>query len=248
MKISAIVSAYFAEAYLEGRLRNLLTQEPLPEIVVVCQRGSREEDIARDVLGVRTERAADDETVDLHQVILTEDIPTIYKAWNIGIEAAHGEYLTNANSDDRLYPGALAALAEILDTKKHAGVAYFDVDVVNEIGGDPIGRYEWLEGGLETLLAGCFLGPMPLWRKSLHAVHGLFDAEMHSAGDYEFWLRLAKAGVSFQRIPRALGAYLARDDSAEKRHRLRSVWEQARAKSRYREGTGIWKTPEPMTE
>lgn len=246
-KVSAIVSAYFAEAYLEGRLQNLLAQQPQPEIIVICRRESEEEKIACKTLNVRRERRANDSTVDIHQVIVTEDIPTIYAAWNIGIEAARGEYLTNANSDDRLYPGALRKLAEILDVRKKVAVAYFDVDVTQETDGLPIGRYEWLEGGLPELLTGCFLGPMPMWRKSLHAAHGLFDAEMYSAGDYEFWMRIAKAGEIFERIPQALGSYLMRNDSAERRHRLRSVWEQARAKARYREGVGIWKTPDPMT-
>lgn len=246
--VSAIVSAYFAEAYLEGRLRNLLSQQPQPEIVVICRRGSQEETIARDLLDVRLERSVDDPTVEAHRVIVTEDIPTIYAAWNMGIQAAHGTYLTNANSDDRLYPGALRKLTEVLDMRKRVAVAYFDVDVTQETDGLPIGRYEWLEGGLPELLTGCFLGPMPMWRKSLHLVHGLFDAEMHSAGDYEFWMRIAKAGEIFERIPQALGSYLMRNDSAERRHRLRSVWEQARAKARYREGVGIWKTPDLMTD
>lgn len=238
MSVSAIVSAYFAEPYLEKRLQNLLAQSLLPEIVIVCQRDSFEHRTA-EAFGKQSDKIV---------IVLTADIPTVYAAWNMGIQASSGEYITNANSDDLLYPGALRKLAEVLDGNKNIAVAYFDVDVVTEYGGQPVGRYEWLEGGITELLTGCFVGPMPMWRKSLHDKYGMFDAEMYSAGDYEFWLRLAKSGERFKRVRQALGAYLNRDDSAEHRHKLRSLWEQARAKGRYREGVGIWLTPEPMTD
>lgn len=232
-KVSCIISAYYAEQYIEGRIQNLLAQKPTPEIIVVCQRGSAEH-----------LKACEFEAV---KVVLTDDIPTIYAAWNLGIQAATGDYVTNSNSDDRLYPGALAKLAAALDANKKYSVAYADADVVEQIGGAPVSRYEWAEGGIEQLLVGCFIGPMPMWRRSLHDKHGYFDGEMQSAGDYEFWLRLAKAGVKFFHLREVCGAYLKRDDSAEHRFKLRSIWEQARAQGRYREGVGIWAKPSVMT-
>jgi glycosyltransferase involved in cell wall biosynthesis len=236
-KVTAIISAYYAEEYLEGRLENLLAQKPQPEIIAVCQRDSGEH---RALVHYEDQGKV--------KLILTNDIPTIYAAWNMAIEQASGDYITNANSDDRLYPGALAKLAQALDVHKKYAVAYSNIDMVAEIGGVPTNRYEWAEGGLESLLVGCFLGPMPVWRKSLHAQYGLFDAEMHSAGDYEFWLRIAKGGEKFFHVKEVLGAYLDRPNSAEKRTKLRSIWEQARAKGRYREGVKGWTKPEAMTE
>jgi len=232
-KITAIVSAYFDAQYLAGRLDNLLAQKPKPEIVVVCQTDSAEHTIAMGYKGV--------------EIVTTPDIPTIYAAWNMAIKRATGDYLTNANCDDRLYPGALAALTKVLDKNPKYAVVYADADVVEAVDGPPIGAFEWAEGGIEQLLRGCFVGPMPMWRKSLHDKYGLFDGEMYSAGDYEFWLRIAKADERLYHFRGSLGAYLKRQDSAEHRESLRSLWEQARAKARYREGVGIWKTPSPMT-
>lgn len=233
--VSCIVSAYYAADYIEGRLQNLLKQKPQPEIVVVCQRGS-------------AEHIAASQFKEITNIVLTDDVPTVYAAWNLGIQAAHGDYLTNANCDDRLYPGALAKLAEALDKNKKYDVAYSNADVVEQIGGEVTARYEWVEGGIEQLLVGCFVGPWPMWRKSLHDKYGMFDGEMHSSGDYEFWLRLAKAGVKFFHLREVTGAYLSRPDSAEHRAKLRAIWETARARGRYREGVGIlWTKPEPMT-
>ena len=217
-RVSAIVSAYYAEPYLEGRIENLLEQKPKPEIIIVCKGGSIEHEIAK--------------TYNV-EIITTEDIPTIYKAWNIGIEHSHGEFITNANSDDRLYPGALQKMIETMDKYK-PGVVYPDVDIVKEIDGETIGRFTWREGGLDELLQGCFLGPMPMWKMELHKRYGMFNEEYQVAGDYEFWLRLASRGVKFKRVSESLGVYTRRERGAELREPLRTTWETARAKSQYR--------------
>jgi len=75
IKISAIVSAYYAEKYIERRIANLQEQTLIPEIVVVCQDGSFEQKIAADAGAV---------------VISTPDIPNLPIAWNRGLKKAHG--------------------------------------------------------------------------------------------------------------------------------------------------------------
>lgn len=221
VRVSAIVSAYYASEYLMGRIENLLAQKPCPEILIVCQLDSTEEFIAAAYQG----RA---------RIITTKDVPTIYEAWNIGIAAARGKYLTNANSDDRLYPGALEYLADGLDDHPEVAVVYANSDIVTAIDGIPVNRYEMRQGGFPELLESCFVGPMPMWRRDLHATHGLFDANFRTAGDYEFWLRITAAGEKLLHLPRTIGAYTHREDSAERREKLRTLWESARARSRYR--------------
>lgn len=218
-RISAIVSAYYAEPYLAGRIENLLEQKPKPEIIVVCQRDSKEHEISKgyDVV-----------------IVLTDDIPTIYKAWNMGIEKAKSEFITNANSDDRLYKGAFQSMIETFEKDKRIGVVYPDVDIVQEIDGAPVGRFTWNEGGLDELVKGCFIGPMPMWKAELHRKFGMFDETYHVAGDYEFWLRLASRGVKFRRYAEPLGAYTRRKKGAELREPLRTTWETARARSKYK--------------
>src|SRR3990167_2217812 len=76
--VSCIVSAYYAEEFLAGRLQNLVEQSTQPEIIVVCRRGSKEYSIA----------SAWENSKSLIRVIETDDIPTIYAAWNLGIQAA----------------------------------------------------------------------------------------------------------------------------------------------------------------
>jgi len=232
--VTAIVSAYYADKYLKGRLENLLSQSLKPEVIVLCHEDSEEEKIAKEF--------------DVKMIIIPKNkpVPTVYEAWNEMITHATGEYITNANCDDRLYPKALEKLAKALDNHRDYGIAYFNVDIVTEIGGVPTGQFLWLEGGLKELLyKGCFLGPMPMWRKSLHDKYGYFEAEQTLANgetykpkivsDYEFWMRLAAGGEKFYHIKQVLGAYLKRDDSIEHKEKLRHTWERARARAKYKE-------------
>jgi GT2 family glycosyltransferase len=220
-RASAIVSAYFCADYLEGRIENLLGQSMRPEIVVVCGEWSREEEIASQLL----EPGRD--------VILATkgEVPTIYDAWNRGIQASHGEYITNANADDRLSPGALLTLARTLDDHPEAALVYPDCEIFE--GDRRIGGFRFAEGGWKELMNLCFIGPMPMWRRSLHDKHGWFDEKMQSAGDYEFWLRIAKAGEKLLHVRDILGIYLKRPDSAEHRDPGIGARETAEARRRY---------------
>lgn len=227
VRVSAIVSAYFSEPFLEGRLMNLLEQDEAPEVIVVAMKGSGEERILRDT-GL----------IDRVLALWTEGVPTIYNAWNAAIREASGKYLTNANTDDRLEPGGLKLLADALDEHPQYAVAYGNQSIYEEMDGEAIGSYEWKEGGLLTLLGGCFLGPMPVWRAALHEKYGYFDGDMHVAGDYEFWLRLAAGGEKFFHVRQVVGRYLKRKKQAEKREPIRTIWETARARARYRKEEG----------
>lgn len=276
-KVSAIISAYYAERYLAGRLENLKTQD-VPgglEIIVVAKRGSREVELATlnappgDIVIMQEGESRGVHAVEPGILIIeTEDIPTVYHAWNLAVQQARGDYVTNANSDDRHYPGALAALAAALDENPKYDLAYFNVARVKEVevpapapdateaqrlimnglgelAGDlrysqeikQVGTFNWLEGGLQELYwQGCFLGPMPMWRRKVHDKVGYFDAEYTSAGDFEFWLRMAAAGMKFFKIRSAepLGAHLEKKDALEHRSPVRSTIESAKARATYR--------------
>jgi cellulose synthase/poly-beta-1,6-N-acetylglucosamine synthase-like glycosyltransferase len=229
VRAAAIVSAYFAEPYLEGRLENLLTQTERPRIVVVALQNSPEQAIAARML-----EASKD------SLLMTDKTPTVYHAWNLGVRAARTEFVTNANSDDRLRPDGIAVLVKALDDHPEAALVYPDVDIVQSLDGGfenakRTGAFRFAEGGFKELMQMCFVGPMPMWRTTLHEKHGWFDAKMQSAGDYEFWLRLAKAGEKLLHVREVLGIYLDRPDSAEHRSPHIGAQETIEARKRYAE-------------
>jgi glycosyltransferase involved in cell wall biosynthesis len=212
MLVSALVSAYYSSQFIDARLVNLKEQDC--EIIVICQAGSYEEK-AGHKYGVK--------------VITTPDIPTIYKAWNLGIREATGEYLISANTDDLLYNGSLELMVAELE-RTGAGICHSQVSVKR---GEFIESWKRVTGGLDKLKRWCFVGPMPMWRTSSHWVYGLFDESFTVAGDYEFWLRCVSSGESLCYIDKPLGLYLNRPDSLEHRDSVKHLEERKRIKQRY---------------
>ena len=234
VKLTCLLSTYHDLPLLYGRLDNLLTQDVEMEVIVIAEKRSKELEVIEEWCSHNPYHSIDYPGNPPLWLIKTDGIPTLYDAWNMGLEKAEGEYITNVNTDDRLYPGALKKMIDVLDNNPDYGLVYPDVDRVAEIDGEPFAQFNWAEGDLNILLGGCFLGPMPMWRRSLHDKYGLFDGGYHSSGDYEFWLRLAKDGVKFYHLKEVMGAYFDRKESIEHRQPNRTVWESSRARSRHR--------------
>lgn len=223
-KVSCLLSAYYGGKFLKRRVDNLLTQRGVEfEILAACAEDSPEQDILEQYPSV--------------MLTVTKDVPTLYATWNELIQLAEGEYLTNTNSDDILYTGALELLSETLDNNPKIGLVYANTDIINNVDGDPVNRHLWPQGTFFDLVHGCFIGPMPMWRKSLHETFGLFDANMKTAGDYEFWLRIMKGGTKVKHLTRVVGAYLSRQ-GLEKNNPVLSTIETSKARSRHVD----WKT------
>ena len=233
MKVSAIVSAYYAEQFIQDRLDNLAMQAPMPELVVLTKRGSKEEEITK-------EFNVDWYSHGIVKHIITDGTPTIYEAWNMGIKASKGEYVCNANSDDLFKPGALRRMAKVMDDNPDIGVVFSNVYVEHEDGRGnewkriPDETGPW-NNPIETLINRCVVGPMPMWRKSLHDEHGYFDEQYRHAADYEMWLRFAFGGAEFYYINEALGVYRNRKESDEHKYKVQSVMETQMAQGDYLE-------------
>ena len=222
-KVSLLVSAYYAKDFLDRRLTNIFGAKKVDkEIIVVCQGGSIEDDIASKY-NVK--------------MIRTPDIPPIGRAWNLGIQAAEGDYLITANTDDRFNIGGLEAMVEILDNHPEAGLVFSQVDI-----DDGKYQYPWkrivsstgfIDNIFEVLQQRCIIGPMPLWRRSIHAEIGWFDDEYIVACDYDMWLRMASHGIKFYYYDESCGVYARRYDSLEHRHPVETAEESKQIKERW---------------
>jgi len=219
-RVSAVVSAYYAEPYIEECLRDLRNQSEPIEIVVVCQKGGMEEEVAK--------------AWKVEQLITTPDVPNLATAWNLGAKKARGKYIIPACTDDRLKKNTLGIMADFMDGRPDIDLVYADVFVSWEpnipydtfvannpevVGGRHEGQpgvYIWPDYSREALGRNCFIGPQPLYRASLHQRVGWFDESLTSAMDYDFWLRCARE-KNFYHLPLVMGVYQARPDSLEYR-------------------------------
>jgi glycosyltransferase involved in cell wall biosynthesis/tetratricopeptide (TPR) repeat protein len=205
--LSALVSLYNSEKFIIGCIEDLTRQtlfrKGLMEIVIVDS-GS-EQDEARIV------REAQERHANITYVRTERE--TLYAAWNRAIGLASGRYLSNANSDDRHRPDALEKLADILENRPDLDLVYGDC-LVSEI---PNETFEQNPGTRLFLYPDYFppasllhyqFGPQSVWRSSVHETIGLFDGSLKAAGDFDFNLKFARAGLKAFHLPETLGLYL----------------------------------------
>ena len=224
--ISAIISCYNSARFLPGCIEDLLcqTMADRTEILVVDSGSSQNEmDIVQNF----------QKRFDNIQYLRTKQREPLYTAWNHGIRVAKGKYITSANTDDRHRKDAFERMAAVLDARPDVALVYADVlktRTANETFErcTPTGRFRWHDWDRMRLLTdGCFIGPQPMWRRSIHAIYGYFDEQLVSSGDYEFWLRMSQT-LDFYHIPEPLGLYLDSPTGIEHRERERKGREDVR--------------------
>lgn len=210
--ISAIVSVYNCERFIAGCLEDLEQQTIADKLeIVVVNSGSQQNEEA--IIKKFQEK------YNNIVYIKTENRETIYQAWNRGIKAASGKYITNANTDDRHRKNAFEIMVNLLESNGDVDLVYAD-DIMTENENDTfqkhtaVGCLNWPEFDRYELLLDCFIGPHPMWRKNLHEEFGFFDESLKVAGDYEFWLRLSEK-CNFKHIKECLGLYLRNPNSVE---------------------------------
>ena len=139
--------------------------------------------------------------------------PGIYGVWNEAIRMSSGEFLTNANLDDRKAPNSLEEHAKALVAYEDVDLVYSDMlvtDKPNETfeNNSSNGRkYETPEFSFDLLKMINMPHAAPLWRKTIHEKYGFFDEQYRSAGDWELWLRAASQGAVYKKLPFSLNLY-----------------------------------------
>jgi len=207
-KVSIITSVYdgdeFIRPFLEDITRQTIFKEKCELILINANSPGNEEEVINEYL----EKYPD----NIVYKKLDED-PGIYGVWNIGVELSTGEYLTNANLDDRKAPNQLEKLSKALYLYEDIDLVYADMYMTqqpnetfinNSSGGV---KYDFADFSLENLLRANMPHASPMWRKSLHKENGLFNPKYKSAGDWDMWLRSALNGSIYKKINDVLGLY-----------------------------------------
>jgi glycosyltransferase involved in cell wall biosynthesis len=238
IKVSAIVSVYKAQEFIEGCLQDLVQQSLFKrgqlEIVIIDSNSPQDERVV-----IERYRKLFPNIV-YHR---TAERETLYQAWNRGIELASGEYITNANCDDRHHPGGLAALCKVLDNRPEIDLVYADVYESN-LPNQPFQenprecRYSYHDFFAPQVLLFYQFGCQPVWRKKIHSRIGSFSSDLKAAGDWDFCIRFALAGLRALHVPQVLGSFLDRKTSISQQDST-SHDEQVLLKKRYMETDAI---------
>ena len=207
-KISIITSVYNGDEYIKEFMEDITRQSIFKEKCELIMIDANSPGNEKEVIDEYIKEFPD----NIKYIKLDED-PGIYGVWNTGIKESTGEYLTNANLDDRKSIKSLEEHAKTLMLNDDVSLVYADSFIThkpNEIfeqntsNGE---RYYMEDFTVEGMLRGNLPHNNPMWRKSLHESHGEFNADYKSAGDWDFFLRCAVAGENFKKIPKVLGLY-----------------------------------------
>lgn len=165
----------------------------------------------------------------------------VYNAWNIGIKNSTTDYVTNWNIDDIRHPINTKIKYDLLVKNPEYDLAYnwyvgtkdekenfYNIDITNR-------QYlQYPDHYHNVVLDNCYAGPDPMWRKSLHDKVGYFDyKDYNTIGDWEMWIRFAKAGSKFKLIPEVLCIYLDHDNTVSNKQQNKVVEEKKRLYGKY---------------
>ena len=205
-RVSIITSVYngdeFIRPFLEDITRQTIFEEKCELVLVNANSPGNEEVVIEEYI----EKYPD----NIIYKKLDED-PGIYGTWNEAIRLSTGEYITNANLDDRKAPNSLELHAKVLFGNEEIDLVYADSYITNnpnetyEENTAQGKRYNFEQFSKEGMLRGNQPHNNPMWRKSLHDKHGMFNDKYRSAGDWEFFLRCAFGGSEYKKLEHPLG-------------------------------------------
>jgi glycosyltransferase involved in cell wall biosynthesis len=211
IKTTIITSLYKAEKYLQGFLKDITRQTVFDECelyLLDAASPEKEYEIIKPYLS---------EHKNIRYERLDKD-PGLYSCWNYMIKNSSSEYITNANTDDKLFPRCIEEHVSFLDKEQQIDLAYcqnattFDYDTsfsdIKEIRLFPTGFFS-----PQKMLECNLPHSHPVWRRSIHDDCGYFEEEKYPANaDYDFWLNCVSKGKKFSLINKVLGIYFRNPD------------------------------------
>lgn len=188
--VSVVIPAKNVAAYVGETIASALAQDEITEVIVVDD-GSTDDTVA-------IVRAVADPRLHL----MTNDSAGVSSARNLGARHASGDWLVFLDADDRLRPGAVAALLAAAHRAPRVVLVYGDYNTIDSEGRQ-IGRRELLKGRrkpsgdvLARLTSGNFIvnGGIALIRAEAFRAVGGFDVSLRYCEDWHCWCRLAAIG------------------------------------------------------
>jgi len=228
--VTAIVSTYNSQRFIRGCLDDLESQTiagQLEIIVVNTASEQNEETIVKEFQSKYSNIV----------YIVTDKREPLYSAWNRAVKVASGQFLTNANTDDRHRKDALEVMANTLLANPDVALVYGD-QIVTDTADPTFENHHAVETAKrpefsrQRLLFGCCVGSQPMWRKSLHGEFGGFDETLTCAADWDFWLNVASK-YTFKHVPEFLGLYYRNEDGIEHGQKIHSFYERYLVGRRY---------------
>ena len=185
MKVSIITPSLNQAQFFERTIQSVLAQQWTPLEHIVLDGGST--DGTLDIL----------KKYGAHLRWISEPDKGQSDAVNKGIKMAAGDVVGWLNSDDIYYPGAVKLAVEFLAAHPEFDAVYGMADYI-AADDSIIDTYPTEPWHFPRLKDVCFIcQPALFLRRSVFERHGYLDTDLHYCMDYEYFLRLGRAGVRF---------------------------------------------------
>jgi len=204
--VSVIIPSYNAANYVREAIDSALAQTYRNIEIVVVDDGSKDD--TRKILEPYIEKKS---IVYIHQ-----ENKGLSGARNTGIKNARGAFIAFLDADDMFLPEKIEKQAGYLVAHPECSVSYCDIYHFYE--DEPAMmlklQYVYYSGDdvFPQLLKKNFINPLTVvLRRAVFDRVGYFDEEMRQfAEDWEFWVRVAYAGLRFDHLPEILAKYRMR--------------------------------------
>ena len=207
--ISVIMGIHRFDEYVEDSIISILNQTYKEFEMIIVANGSEASEVASAI-----QRLFPNEP---RIKILTSQIGQLSHALNIGIDASAFEYIARMDSDDISHPERLQKQLDYL-VKNNLDVVGCDINLINE-NGEIIGTQLYPKGSdinKKLTYKNCFAHNTVLMKKSfLLKVRG-YNAGYNSE-DYDLWLRMRRAGVSWDNMDEILLDYRIHESASQGR-------------------------------
>lgn len=204
-EMSVLISTYDDRALVEKKLLEIKRQTAFAraEFIFIEPASPGQE---REVIEVFCEQSANCRLIALDERV------GLYRAWNLGWEAASAPLVCISNMDDAMHPELLERV--LLDAqRKKWDVA--TVLIAKQAQGE--GMDSWDCERLSGLTLSTRPGAFFVWRKELKDRLGMFNENLTIVGDKEFWARIGHLKLEMRLIPELLYLYTKHPAQLSKR-------------------------------
>ena len=210
--VSIIIPAYNVERYIKSCLGSVIAQSYQNLEIIIVNDGSV--DTTEQIIRVYEKR-------DSRIVVMNKQNGGLSSARNTGLARATGEYLIIFDSDDIMVPEKVQSQVAWLEQHPQYGMVYSNlfhfVDGTNKI--YILSVRKSTADHYSALLLGNYINPNTVcMRRLVYEQVGIFDEDIRSAEDWDYWLRISQKGILIGYDPQPLTLYRMRHNSLSADH------------------------------
>lgn len=217
MKFSVITPSYNQGRFIADCIESVQSQQGVEVEHIVVDAGSTDETL--DVLARYP-----------HLQWTSEPDKGMSDGINKGFLKATGDWVMWLNCDDFLLPDALNQVARFIEANPDADIVHGDCIFVREDKTVIRRKYDTPIDEWDLLGVGCCIpSTATFYKREVIRSGNLLDVEYKNCMDWEYYLRLMRAGFRFRYIPEAIAYFRWYEDSTTQKHWQRMIQEGLRA-------------------